>query len=84
MIINCFYYLQCNYGHCQITFHPSCARSIGLFMNVKAVAGKFQHRAYCEKHSVEQKAKVFLCFYDTGVSNEVALSIIFIHYCDNL
>ncbi|KAI6673305.1 hypothetical protein NL676_001211 [Syzygium grande] len=51
------YGLQCNYGHCQSTFHPSCAQTTGLFMSVKTVGGKLQHRAYCGKHSVEQKAK---------------------------
>ncbi|XP_056162707.1 uncharacterized protein LOC115664492 isoform X2 [Syzygium oleosum] len=49
--------IKCNYGHCQSTFHPSCARTTGLFMSVKTVGGKLQHRAYCGKHSVEQKAK---------------------------
>jgi len=27
-------------------------------MSVKTVGGKLQHRAYCGKHNVEQKAKV--------------------------
>jgi hypothetical protein len=27
-------------------------------MNVKTLNGKMQHMAYCEKHSLEQKAKV--------------------------
>ncbi|KAF8030393.1 hypothetical protein BT93_E2740 [Corymbia citriodora subsp. variegata] len=49
--------IKCNYGHCQSTFHPSCARTTGLFMSLKTVGGKLQHRAYCGKHSVEQKAK---------------------------
>ncbi|KAI6684983.1 hypothetical protein NL676_030896, partial [Syzygium grande] len=48
---------MCNYGHCHSTFHPSCARTTRLFMSVKTVGGKLQHRAYCGKHSVEQKAK---------------------------
>ncbi|KAI4320625.1 hypothetical protein MLD38_034084 [Melastoma candidum] len=50
--------IKCNYGHCQSTFHPSCARSVGLFMNVKSVGEKLQHKAYCGRHSLEQKAKV--------------------------
>ncbi|XP_073105520.1 uncharacterized protein [Elaeis guineensis] len=47
--------LKCSYGHCQITFHPSCARSAGFYMNVRITGGRLQHKAYCEKHSVEQK-----------------------------
>ncbi|XP_023550043.1 uncharacterized protein LOC111808351 isoform X1 [Cucurbita pepo subsp. pepo] len=49
--------LKCNYGHCQTTFHPLCARSAGCYMTVKTSGGKLQHRAYCEKHSSEQRAK---------------------------
>ncbi|KAG6655612.1 hypothetical protein CIPAW_05G229100 [Carya illinoinensis] len=49
--------IRCNYGHCQATFHPTCARSTGLYMNIKNLGGKFQHKAYCEKHSLEQRAK---------------------------
>ncbi|GLT41377.1 hypothetical protein SLA2020_154450 [Shorea laevis] len=49
--------IKCSYGHCQTTFHPSCARSSGFFMNVKGGGGKCQHKAYCEKHSLEQRAK---------------------------
>ncbi|XP_011655203.1 uncharacterized protein LOC101212864 isoform X2 [Cucumis sativus] len=49
--------LKCNYGHCQSTFHPSCGRSAGCYMTVKSSGGKLQHRAYCEKHSSEQRAK---------------------------
>ncbi|KAL2339843.1 hypothetical protein Fmac_007783 [Flemingia macrophylla] len=49
--------MKCCYGHCQTTFHPSCARSAGLYMNVRTAIGKAQHKAYCEKHSLEQKAK---------------------------
>ncbi|KAF5942328.1 hypothetical protein HYC85_019970 [Camellia sinensis] len=49
---------MCNFGHCQSTFHPACARSAGCYMNVKIVGGKLQHKAYCEKHSLEQRAKV--------------------------
>ncbi|KAJ4850515.1 hypothetical protein Tsubulata_027502 [Turnera subulata] len=49
--------IKCSYGHCQTTFHPSCARSVGFYMNVKTLSGKLQHKAYCEKHGLEQKAK---------------------------
>ncbi|XVF64660.1 hypothetical protein PTKIN_Ptkin09bG0185800 [Pterospermum kingtungense] len=49
--------IKCNYGHCQTTFHPSCARSAGFYMSVKLGGGKLQHKAYCEKHSVEQRTK---------------------------
>ncbi|TKY74324.1 Jade-1 protein [Spatholobus suberectus] len=49
--------MKCCYGHCQTTFHPLCARSAGLYMNVRTAGGKAQHKAYCEKHSLEQKAK---------------------------
>ncbi|KAG5036295.1 Protein Jade-1 [Glycine soja] len=49
--------MKCCYGHCQTTFHPSCARRAGLYMNVRPTGGKAQHKAYCEKHSLEQKAK---------------------------
>ncbi|XP_022768248.1 uncharacterized protein LOC111312338 [Durio zibethinus] len=49
--------IKCSYGHCQATFHPSCARSAGFYMNVKLGGGKLQHKAYCEKHSVEQRTK---------------------------
>ncbi|CAL5202912.1 unnamed protein product [Lathyrus oleraceus] len=49
--------MKCCYGHCLTTFHPSCARSAGLFMIVRTAGGKMQHKAYCEKHSLEQKTK---------------------------
>ncbi|KAJ6919951.1 hypothetical protein NC651_013779 [Populus alba x Populus x berolinensis] len=49
--------IKCSAGHCQTTFHPTCARSAGFYMNVKTLNGKMQHMAYCEKHSLEQKAK---------------------------
>ncbi|CAL0305533.1 unnamed protein product [Lupinus luteus] len=49
--------MKCCYGHCQTTFHPSCARSAGLYMTVRSVGSKLQHKAYCEKHSLEQKEK---------------------------
>ncbi|XP_050376192.1 uncharacterized protein LOC126793646 [Argentina anserina] len=49
--------IKCSYGHCQATFHPFCARSSDFYMNVKNLGGKQQHKAYCERHSLEQKAK---------------------------
>ncbi|KAL0314248.1 UNVERIFIED_CONTAM: Lysine-specific demethylase 4B [Sesamum angustifolium] len=49
--------LKCSYGHCQTTFHPTCARCAGFYMTVRTNGGKLQHKAYCEKHSIEQKAK---------------------------
>ncbi|KAG8378328.1 hypothetical protein BUALT_Bualt08G0126000 [Buddleja alternifolia] len=49
--------LKCSYGHCQSTFHPTCARSAGFYMTVRTNGGKLQHKAYCEKHSTEQRAK---------------------------
>ncbi|WOG97315.1 hypothetical protein DCAR_0416655 [Daucus carota subsp. sativus] len=50
--------VKCNYGHCQSSFHPSCAKSAGFHMNLKACGGKLQHKAYCEKHSMAERAKV--------------------------
>ncbi|WOH00610.1 hypothetical protein DCAR_0519978 [Daucus carota subsp. sativus] len=49
--------IKCNYGHCQNSFHPSCARSAGFQMNLKTVGSKLQHKAYCEKHSLVERAK---------------------------
>ncbi|XP_068641304.1 uncharacterized protein [Aristolochia californica] len=49
--------LKCSYGHCLSTFHPTCARNAGFYMNVKIGGGKFQHKAYCGKHSFEQREK---------------------------
>ncbi|XP_057490593.1 uncharacterized protein LOC130776403 isoform X2 [Actinidia eriantha] len=49
--------IKCNYGHCQSMFHPSCARSAGFYVNTKTGGGKLQHKAYCLKHSLEQRAK---------------------------
>ncbi|CAN8240295.1 unnamed protein product [Cochlearia groenlandica] len=46
--------IKCSYGNCQTTFHPYCARSAGFHM---IGGGKLPHKAYCEKHSVDQKAK---------------------------
>ncbi|KAH9315362.1 hypothetical protein KI387_023989, partial [Taxus chinensis] len=50
--------LKCNFGHCHTFFHPLCARDAGFYMSVVAHGGKVQHKAYCEKHSSEQKLKV--------------------------
>ncbi|CAL0319377.1 unnamed protein product [Lupinus luteus] len=49
--------MKCCYGHCRTTFHPYCARSVGLYMNVRTTGGKLQHKAYCQRHSLEQKEK---------------------------
>ncbi|KMT20024.1 hypothetical protein BVRB_1g000440 [Beta vulgaris subsp. vulgaris] len=50
--------IKCNYGNCQSTFHPSCARSDGYYMYTKYIGGgKMQHKAYCSKHSLEQRTK---------------------------
>uniref|UniRef100_A0ACD5ZEC8 Uncharacterized protein n=1 Tax=Avena sativa TaxID=4498 RepID=A0ACD5ZEC8_AVESA len=47
--------LKCNGEDCQTTFHPSCARDAGFYMNIKGFATTLQHKAYCGKHSTEQK-----------------------------
>ncbi|KAJ1258529.1 hypothetical protein BS78_10G082300 [Paspalum vaginatum] len=47
--------LKCSTADCQITFHPSCARDAGLYMNTKRIGSMLQHKAYCGKHSVEQR-----------------------------
>ncbi|CAH1416762.1 unnamed protein product [Lactuca virosa] len=49
--------IKCNYGHCQSTFHPTCGKSAGFFMNVRTSGGKIQHKAYCEKHSQVERTK---------------------------
>lgn len=54
--------LQCNYVGCQMTFNPNCAKNAGLFMNVKSVGGKLQHKAYCENHSTGQREKVVIIY----------------------
>ncbi|XP_073043664.1 uncharacterized protein [Primulina eburnea] len=56
--------LKCSYGHCQSTFHPTCARSAGFHMIVQTIGGKLQHNAYCEKHGSEQRAKADTQSYD--------------------
>ncbi|XP_019455602.1 PREDICTED: uncharacterized protein LOC109356638 isoform X3 [Lupinus angustifolius] len=54
--------IKCSFGNCQTKFHPSCARRAGFYMNVSTPAGKPHkkphHKAYCEKHGPEQRAKV--------------------------
>ncbi|KAG0513376.1 hypothetical protein BDA96_10G096700 [Sorghum bicolor] len=47
--------LKCSTVDCQITFHPSCARDAGLYMNTKRLGNMLQHKAYCCRHSVEQR-----------------------------
>lgn len=49
--------IKCNYGHCQSTFHPTCGKTAGFFMNVRTSGGKIQHKAYCEKHSLVERTK---------------------------
>ena len=42
--------MRCSFGHCQVSFHPLCARRAGF--HVRASDGsKTNHRAYCDKHS---------------------------------
>lgn len=51
--------IKCNYGNCQATFHPSCARSAGYYLYARSVGGgRTQRKAYCSKHSLEQRSKV--------------------------
>lgn len=51
--------IKCNYGNCQATFHPSCARSAGYYLYARSVGGgRTQRKAYCSKHSSEQRSKV--------------------------
>ncbi|KAG0604949.1 hypothetical protein M758_9G021400 [Ceratodon purpureus] len=51
--------LTCNFGHCHGAFHPPCARDAGLYMTVRVSAGgRLQYRAYCDRHSTVQRAKV--------------------------
>lgn len=64
-----FFYLQCSSGHCQNTFHPSCAKSAGLFLSMRTNGGKLQHKAYCDKHSLEQRLKVGLLFIHAMVAS---------------
>ncbi|KAL6911553.1 hypothetical protein ACP4OV_000358 [Aristida adscensionis] len=47
--------LRCNSVDCRITFHPTCARSSGFYMNTKGFGTMPQHKAYCGKHSIEQR-----------------------------
>ncbi|AQK83122.1 uncharacterized protein [Zea mays] len=47
--------LKCCTLDCQITFHPSCARDAGLYMNTKRLGNMLQHKAYCCRHSIEQR-----------------------------
>ncbi|RWR84172.1 zinc finger protein [Cinnamomum micranthum f. kanehirae] len=54
--------MKCNYVGCQMTFNPNCAKNAGLFMNVKSVGGKLQHKAYCENHSTGQREKVVIIY----------------------
>ncbi|XP_042502935.1 uncharacterized protein LOC122080113 [Macadamia integrifolia] len=49
--------IKCNYGNCQSTFHPFCARNAGLYLHVKISGGRVQHKGYCDRHSLEQREK---------------------------
>ncbi|KAL5714485.1 hypothetical protein ACHQM5_016441 [Ranunculus cassubicifolius] len=49
--------IKCNYGNCQSMFHPSCARNAGFYMHVKTAGGKLLRKAYCDRHSLEQREK---------------------------
>ncbi|XP_058086186.1 uncharacterized protein LOC131233484 isoform X2 [Magnolia sinica] len=50
--------IKCNHDDCQTAFHPTCAKRVGQHMDVKTSGGKFfQHKAYCEKHSLDSKKK---------------------------
>lgn len=49
--------IKCNYGNCQSIFHPYCARNAGFYMIVRTSGGKLQHKAYCDRHSLEQREK---------------------------
>lgn len=62
LVIDNFFCEQCNYGHCQSSFHPLCARSAGFQMNLKTSGGKLQHKAYCERYIMVERAKVNLTF----------------------
>jgi hypothetical protein len=47
--------MQCSSGDCHITFHPTCARNSGFYMDTKGFGTTSQHKAYCGKHSAQQK-----------------------------
>ena len=47
--------VQCSTADCQITFHPPCARDAGFYMNTKRIGNMLQHKAYCGRHSIEQR-----------------------------
>ncbi|WOL20037.1 hypothetical protein Cni_G28839 [Canna indica] len=47
--------LRCSHGQCSNTFHPSCARAAGFYMNTKATGASLKHKAYCGRHSIEQR-----------------------------
>lgn len=52
--------LQCNFGHCQVAFHPLCARSAGSFVNMRrdASTGATVFCAYCDRHSQMQRERI--------------------------
>ncbi|WOL06578.1 hypothetical protein Cni_G15312 [Canna indica] len=47
--------LKCSYGNCKSTFHPYCASRAGFYMNAKITGISIRHKAYCVKHSIEQR-----------------------------
>jgi len=47
--------MQCSSGDCRITFHPTCGRNSGFYMNTKGFGATSQHKAYCAKHSTQQE-----------------------------
>lgn len=49
--------VKCNYGNCQSIFHPYCSRNAGFYMIVRTSGGKVQRKAYCDRHSLEQREK---------------------------
>jgi len=46
---------KCSTADCQITFHPPCARDAGFYLNTKRIGNMLQHKAYCGRHSIEQR-----------------------------
>nr|BAD35906.1 zinc-finger protein-like [Oryza sativa Japonica Group] len=47
--------LKCSTVDCQITFHPTCARDAGFYMDTKTIGSTLEHKAYCGKHGIEQR-----------------------------
>ncbi|XP_002989242.2 uncharacterized protein LOC9650015 isoform X1 [Selaginella moellendorffii] len=49
--------IKCNFGHCSGAFHPMCARDSGLYISARNINGRAHYRAFCERHSPQQRAK---------------------------